>query len=325
MIEANSPSRIVAKYPRKLVNPPLVETRCALKQCAMRVGFAGLGLMGRPMATNLLRAGADLTVYNRSAEPRAALAALGAGVAATPRELFARSDAVILMLATEEACDIVLGRHDADFQVRVAGKLIVNMGTHAPAYSVALERAVVAAGGQFVEAPVSGSRGPAEAGELVAMLAGAPEAVAQATSLIQPLCGELIEVGAVPSAMAMKLAVNLYLITSVTALAEATCLAAASGLDLERFQSVIARGPLGSPVVRAKLDKMVRSDFAPQAAIGDVLKNARLVAQAAAQVASEAPLLRESLARFEMAASRGGETLDMAAILLAYQSELSSS
>lgn len=288
----------------------------------MRVGFAGLGLMGRPMAANLLRAGATLAVYNRSTEPRASLAALGAGVAGTARELFDRSDAVILMLADDAACDDILARHEASFQAQVAGKLIINMGTHTPAYSLALERDIASAGGQFVEAPVSGSRGPAESGDLVAILAGAPTAVEQAKTIIQPMCAELIEVGAVPDAMAMKLAVNLYLIASVTALAEATSLASASGLDLERFQSIITKGPLGSPVASAKLDKMVRHDFSAQAAIDDVVKNARLVAQAAAQVASESPLIQECLSRFEAVARRGGEALDMAAILLAYRPEL---
>lgn len=287
----------------------------------MRVGFAGLGLMGRPMAANLLHAGTKLCVYNRSGGPSAALAAVGAEVASTPQTLFERSDAIILMLADDAASDAVLTRHQPDFAARVAGKLIVNMGTHAPSYSLALEREIRAAGGRFVEAPVSGSRGPAETGKLVAMLAGAPGAVAQARAIIAPMCAELIEIGPVPNAMAMKLAVNLYLITSVTALAEATQLAAASGLDLARFGAVITRGPLGSPVAAAKLDKMIRHDFAPQAAIGDIVKNARLVVQAARQAQSDAPLLHESLARFEAVRDSGGEALDMAAILISYQPE----
>lgn len=166
---------------------------------------------------------------------------------------------------------------------------------------------------------MSGSRGPAEAGELVAMVAGAPDAVANARPLIAPLCREQIEVGEVPRAMAMKLAVNLYLISSVTALAEATRLATAFGLDLDQFARVITTGPLGSSVATAKLDKMVRRDFAPQAAVRDALKNARLVASSAEDVGSEAPLLRESLARFETVRSMGGGTLDMAAILMSYE------
>lgn len=287
----------------------------------MHAGFAGLGSMGLPMAANLLRAGMSVCVYNRSPEPCDALAAAGAAVADSAAALFARCDAVILMLPDDYATDAVLGRDRPDFASRVAGCLIINMGTHSPDYSRALGRDIGAAGGRFVEAPVSGSRGPAEAGELVAMVAGAPDAVADARPLIAPMCREQIEVGEVPQAMAMKLAVNLYLISSVTALAEATRLAVASALDLDQFARVITTGQLGSSVAAAKLDKMVRRDFAPQAAVRDVLKNARLVASAAEDVGSEAPLLRESLARFEAVASIGGGAFDMAAILMSYEAE----
>jgi 3-hydroxyisobutyrate dehydrogenase len=287
----------------------------------MRVGFSGLGLMGRPMAANLLRAGMSLCVYNRSPEPCEALAAAGAEVADSAASLFARCDAVILMLPDDDATDEVLGRGGANFAGRVVGRLIIIMGTHSPDYSRALGRDIAAARGRFVEAPVSGSRGPAEAGELVAMVAGTKDAVADARPLIAPMCLEQIEVGEVPRAMAMKLAVNLYLISSVTALAEATRLAAASGLDLDQFARVIITGQLGSSVAMAKLDKMVRRDFAPQAAVRDVLKNARLVASSAEAVGSDAPLLRESLTRFEAVRSIGGGTFDMAAILMSYEAE----
>lgn len=287
----------------------------------MRVGFAGLGLMGRPMAANLLRANMSLCVHNRSPAPCEALAAAGAEVADSASSLFARCDAVILMLPDDDVTDAVLERGGPEFASRLAGRLIINMGTHSPDYSRALGRDIAEAGGRFVEAPVSGSRGPAEAGELVAMVAGAPDAVADARPLIAPMCRELIEVGEVPRATAMKLAVNLYLISSVTALAEATRLATASGLDLDQFARVITTGPLGSSVATAKLDKMVRRDFAPQAAVRDVVKNARLVASAAEDVGSEAPLLRESLSRFEAVASNGGGAFDMAAILMSYEAE----
>jgi 3-hydroxyisobutyrate dehydrogenase len=277
--------------------------------------------MGLPMAANLLRAGTSLCVHNRSPARCEALATAGAEVAGSAASLFARCDAVILMLPDDDATDAVLGRGGAEFASRLAGRLIINMGTHSPGYSRALGRDISDAGGRFVEAPVSGSRGPAEAGELVAMVAGAPDAVADARPLIAPMCRELIEVGDVPRAMAMKLAVNLYLVASVTALAEATQLATASGLDLDQFARVITNGPLGSSVAGTKLGKMVRRDFTPQAAIGDVVKNARLVASAADGLGTEAPLLRESLARFEAVRSMGGGALDMAAILISYEAE----
>ncbi|MEO7826292.1 MAG: NAD(P)-dependent oxidoreductase, partial [Allosphingosinicella sp.] len=198
----------------------------------MRLGFAGLGLMGAPMAANLVRAGFELAVYNRSAGPREAFRELGARVLSDAGGLFATCDTVILMLADDAAADQVLGRGSVDFAPRAAGRLIVNMGTHSPAWSKGLEDDICKVGGRFVEAPVSGSRGPAEAGRLVAMLAGRAEAVDAARPLLAPLCRDVVVTGEVPSAMACKLAVNLYLIASVAALAEAAALAAALELDL---------------------------------------------------------------------------------------------
>src|SRR6218665_1860650 len=138
----------------------------------MRIGFAGLGLMGKPMAANLCRAGVALTAYNRSPGPRAELAELGAATVDTPDALFAACDTIILMLVDDAATDAVLGRGGPDFAARAAGRLIVNMGTHGPSYSRALEADIRAAGGSFVEAPVSGSRLPADAGPLGGTLGG---------------------------------------------------------------------------------------------------------------------------------------------------------
>jgi 3-hydroxyisobutyrate dehydrogenase len=273
--------------------------------------------MGAPMAANLLRAGFDLAVYNRSEAPRRALAELGARAFSNPADLFADCDSIILMLADDESTDQVLCRSTPDFARRVSGKLIVNMGTHAPAWSKALEADVAAAGGRFVEAPVSGSRGPAEAGALVAMVAGEDESVAAARLLFEPLCREVVATGPVPSAMACKMAVNLYLIASVAAVAEAAALAGALGLDGSVLERVIGSGPLGSDVVRAKLAKMMSGDFAPQAAIRDVCKNAALVAEAAASSGMEAPLLASARERFEAVLGAGGGQLDMASVVTA--------
>lgn len=285
----------------------------------MRIGFAGLGLMGAPMASHLCRAGSQLTVYNRSAGKTAGLTELGAVVAASPDELFAASDAVVLMLADDSAVDAVLGRGGDAFAKRVGHRLIINMGTHAPAWSATLAGAVTAAGGTFVEAPVSGSRGPAAAGELVAMVAGPVKARARATDIIAPMCGDIVDTGHIPSALTLKLAVNLYLVGSVALLAETTSFAASAELDLEQLVRVIGGGPLGSSVVRTKLANMVGNDFAPQATIRDVLKNARLIAEAATAAGADTPIFGLSHLAFQHAADLGYADQDMAAVLAHYR------
>lgn len=275
--------------------------------------------MGAPMAARLCAAGFAPMVYNRSPGPSDALRGLGASVAETSARLFASCDAIILMLADDAAVDAILARYEADFVARCQGRLIINMGTHSPGFSLKLSQDIAAAGGSFVEAPVSGSRGPAEAGELVAMIAGDDDAIAQARTLLAPMCSAVVNAGPVPAALSMKLAVNLYLIVSVTALAEAANLARLSNVNPGLFSEVIGSGPLGSSVARTKLDKIARGDFSPQAAIADVVKNARLVEALAKEVRAQAPLLEESRLRFETVADAGLGGLDMAAILASYE------
>jgi hypothetical protein len=162
------------------------------------LGFIGTGLMGFPMARNLVRHFGQLVVWNRSPEKSAALVSFGAQVAANPGELLDRCRIVIMMLATEDAIDDVLARAGADRSDSLNGRIVVHMGTTSPAYSAALNERIRTAGGQYVEAPVSGSRLPAENGQLVGMLAGDPDAVAEVRPWLTPVCKETFVCGPVP-------------------------------------------------------------------------------------------------------------------------------
>lgn len=155
----------------------------------MYVGFIGLGVMGQPMALNLARAGTPLVVWNRTPGRCDPLRAAGAEVAAIPAEVFDRAETVILMLADEKAVDTVLGRGTPDFDAHVAGHTVIHMGTTSAEYSGSLQDEIRAAGGRYVEAPVSGSRVPAEQGELVGMLAGDDDAVADVRPCSPPSAG----------------------------------------------------------------------------------------------------------------------------------------
>lgn len=290
----------------------------------MDIGFIGLGVMGQPMAINLARAGTPLVVWSRTADKTAPLRQAGAKVAATPEELFSRTRVVILMLANGGAIDAVLGRGTAKFKTLVAGHTIVHMGTTAPEYSRGLETDILAAGGRYVEAPVSGSRKPAEAGQLVTMVAGAPDAVEEVSPLLKPMCRETVACGAVPKALLMKLSVNLYLITMVTGLAESVHFAAKHGLDLERLQAVLEAGPMASNVSRTKGRKLIDGDFEVQAAISDVLYNNRLIADAARKAKVSSPLLDICLSLYAETEKLGHGKQDMAAVVHAIEARTDS-
>ena len=214
------------------------------------IGFIGLGLMGEPMALNLLRAGTPLVVWNRSPAKSAVLAKAGAFVARDRQDVFQRCEVVILMLRDAEATDTVLGRRGETIQARVDRHTIINMATSSPCYSKSLETDIRAHGGQYVEAPVSGSRKPAEAGQLVAMLAGAGDVVASVKPLLAPMSRKTIDCGAIPNALIMKFAVNLFMICMVTGLAESMHFAHRHGVDLARLVTVLDASPMASDVSR---------------------------------------------------------------------------
>jgi len=283
------------------------------------VGFIGLGIMGEPMALNLVKAGTPLLVWNRSPSKCGILAEAGAAVAKNPADVFAQCDVVILMLADDTAMDAVLARGDRAFGDRVKRRTLVNMATTPPSYSRALEADVRAQGGRFVEAPVSGSRKPAEGGQLVAMLAGEPEDVASVRSLLAPMCRDAIPCGPVPNALFMKFAVNLFMIVMVTGLVEATYFAERHGLNLAKLVAVLDAGPMASDISRIKVAKLVAQDFAVQAAISDVLKNNRLIAGAAREAGIASPLLDVCHALYGETQALGFGAADMVAVIRAIE------
>jgi 3-hydroxyisobutyrate dehydrogenase len=285
----------------------------------MKTGFIGLGVMGAPMALNLVRAGTDLIVWNRSPESAEALRAAGAEVAADVDAVFRKAGTVILMLATEAVIDTVLGRGAPAFGTRIAGHVIIHMGTTAPEYSKGLEEEIRSAGGRYVEAPVSGSRRPAEEGRLVAMLAGEAGVVEEVRPLLRPMCREAVVCGAVPNALLMKLAVNIFLIASVTGLAEAAHFAGRHGLDMALFKAVVDAGQMASGISRIKSGKLLERDFSVQAAISDVLKNNRLVAEAARRAGIASPLLDVCHGLYAETEGLGFGHEDMAAVIRALE------
>ena len=282
-----------------------------------RVGFIGLGTMGQPMALNLVRSVPSLVVWNRSPDRSAPLRTAGARVAADVADLFAATDVVLLMLANGEAADAVLLRGTPAFAARVNGRTIVPMGTVSPEYSRQLGADVRGCGGAYVEAAVSGSRGPAEAGQLVAMIAGEDHDLEVVSPLMAAMCREVVVCGEVPSAIMMKLSVNVFLIAMVTGLAEAFHFASQHDLDLARFVAVLDAGPMASVVSRGKGAKLLGGDFEVQASISDVLYNSRLIAEQARRSGVASPLLDVCLSLFGETEDLGLGTADMVAVVRA--------
>jgi 3-hydroxyisobutyrate dehydrogenase len=282
---------------------------------AMEVGFIGLGVMGKPMALNLVRAGVKLVAWNRSPAGSDALAAAGASIAENVGEIFWRTRIIFLMLYDGAAIDAALARGTPDFATYAAGHIIVQMGTPSPDYSRGLEADIRAQGGAYVEAPVSGSLKPAEAGQLVGMLAGEMNAVEEIRPLLAPMCHQVFVCGIVPKALTMKIATNLFLIPLVTSLAETFHFAERQGLDLHQLQAILDAGPMASSVSRIKGAKLASGDLSVQAAITDVLKNSRLTTDSARKAVIATPILDACEALYREAVERGDGGLDMAGVI----------
>ncbi len=288
----------------------------------MKVGFVGTGVMGQPMALNLVRSGTDVVAWNRTANKLASLKAAGAQIADDVDGVFKAAKFVILMLADDVAIDCVLGRKTPAFAARSKDHTIIHMGTTSPRYSMGLEEDIRAAGGRYVEAPVSGSRKPAEEGKLVCMLAGDRAALADIPGLLAPMCHTQVVCGAVPKAILMKLSVNVLLISMITALAEAVHFASLNGIDLKQFVDVLLAGPMASDVLRVKAPKLVGQDFSTQASIGNVFENSRLIVEAARQAGAAVPLSEICLSLYDQARRNGFGTMDMIAVIKSMEARM---
>lgn len=283
------------------------------------IGFLGLGVMGEPMAHNLARAGNRVLAWSRSRRAPDRLISAGGVILPSAEEVMARTETVILMLANESAIDEVLGRGKPEFRNKICGRTIVHMGTTSEIYSLRLEAEIRSSGGFYVELPVSGSRGPAEAGRLVAMLAGEEGSVNRVRPRLTPLCREAIFCGPVPNALTTKLAVNLFLISMVAGLTEAFHFAGKKGLDLAAFQAVLDKTPMASEVSQAKAAKLAAADFAPHAKASDVLMNNRLILDSARIGGIATPLLDVCGALYGEAVNSGFGNDDMIAVAKAIE------
>ncbi len=235
-----------------------------------KIGFLGLGTMGLPMAVNIGRAGMNLMVYNRTSGKAGPALEAGAVVADSPAALFYWSDTVLMMLSGPKAIDDVLEPIIRDHAGILKGKILVNMGTNTPAFSRQLAERLGKVGAVFVDAPVSGTRVPAEQGTLLVMASGPAQVMDELAPVFNAVGSKVVPCGDVPQATMMKLAVNIVLSASIAGLVEGAHFAQKSGLDLGTFFQLILGGPLGNDIFTIKAKQIMEQDFTPQASIGTV-------------------------------------------------------
>jgi 3-hydroxyisobutyrate dehydrogenase len=243
-----------------------------------RTAVLGTGIMGSAMARNLLRAGLRTTVWDRSASATAPLAEAGADVAATPADAVRDARVVITMLPTPDVVTSVI--FDEDVAGAFAhGAAWAQMGTIGEAASADIVRRLgnLRPDVLFVDAPVSGSKGPAEQGQLL-ILASGPAAAEEVTRPAFSAIGRktLWLGGEAGQGSRMKIVVNAYMSILIEGVAEALELAAQLGVDAAKLAEAIEGGPLDAPIADAKLHKMERGDYAPEFPLQWALKDVDL-------------------------------------------------
>ncbi|HWG65742.1 MAG TPA: NAD(P)-dependent oxidoreductase, partial [Streptosporangiaceae bacterium] len=223
----------------------------------VRVAMLGTGIMGAAMARNLLSAGLRTTVWDRSPAATAALSQAGALVAASPAEAVRDAQVVITMLPTADVVNSVMFASGV-VEALADGATWAQMGT------IGLTATTEAAGrlGQmrpdvmFVDAPVSGSKGPAEAGQLLILASGPPAAAVSTHPVFSAIGRKTVWLGEAGQGSRMKLVVNAYMSILIEGVAEALELASRLGIDDTKLAESIEGGPLDAPIADAKLHKM---------------------------------------------------------------------
>lgn len=236
--------------------------------------------MGKPLAQRLLSAQLPVVVYNRTQSKLEALREAGAMVADAPEEAIASSDCIILMLSDAAAIEQVLFSENAKQQLK--NRTVIQMGTISPSQSQELQKQVVAAGGEYLEAPVLGSIPEAEAGKLIVMV-GATEAQFQKWSnLLQNFGSDPRLIGPVGTAAAIKLALNQLISSLTTAFALSLGFVQNQGVEVESFMEILRQSAIYAPTFDKKLQRMLERNYAnPNFPTKHLLKDTNLFLDAA--------------------------------------------
>lgn len=281
----------------------------------LRLGFAGLGLMGRPMARRLYRAGADLHLWNRTRPVTEAFLEPGMVACPDPAGLAAAADIVVLMLADTAVVSEVLFGPRGLVEGLAPGALVVDMGTTAVAATRAFAGRLAARGVAYVDAPVSGGEIGAIEGSLTIMAGGESEFVARAMPLFQVLGRRITHVGGTGAGQVAKAANQVIVGLNIAAVAEALALAERAGVDPAAVREALLGGFAASRVLEVHGQRMIDGSFQPGARVTTQHKDMVQACELAQQLGLDLPLTRLGRERYRELIERGDGDLDHSALV----------
>jgi 2-hydroxy-3-oxopropionate reductase len=280
-----------------------------------RVGFVGLGIMGKPMARNLLEAGFGIVVHSRSPGPVDELVAAGAERGADPENVASRSDVVITMLPDTPDVELVLlGERGVVGGIR-AGSLVIDMSTIRPLAAKGFAETFERRNVSMLDAPVSGGERGAIEGTLSIMVGGPAAALDRGRPFLEVMGSNVVHVGPAGAGQVAKACNQLVVAATIQAVAEALLLAKKAGVDPAKVREALLGGFAGSKILEVHGQRMLAGDFTP--GFRSVLhrKDARIVRQTAEEVGSPVPLFEIAAQGLERLVEVGRGELDHAALV----------
>lgn len=258
----------------------------------MKVGFIGLGIMGFPMASNLIKAGYNLTVYNRTIEKAEKLK--GAKVARSPKEVAENSDVVISMVTDAPDVEEILFGENGVVKSNRRGLIFVDMSTNSPEFAKKTAKRLSEYGIEFLDAPVTGGDKGAREGTLTIMVGGKENIFKQVEPIFRAMGKTIIYVGDVGSGQALKLCNQVVVALNMVAVVEGLLLARSFGIDDEKLFTVLSTGAANSFTVQYYLPKIMKGDFEPGFKAAHLKKDLKYALEIANS--KSLPLLGTSLA-----------------------------
>jgi 3-hydroxyisobutyrate dehydrogenase-like beta-hydroxyacid dehydrogenase len=285
------------------------------------ISYLGLGTMGSGMASNLLKAGYKLTVWNRSAEKCEPFARKGARVAESPADAVRDVDLVVYCLSNEEAVEEVVFGAKGILSGSSEGQIAIDMSTVLPATSLREQEAYAEHGVDFLDAPVFGSKKESADAKLWIMAAGNKAIYEKAKPVLEHLGQTVHYLGKSGNAAVMKLVGNLIVALEMEALAEGLVLAQKAGLDLNTVMEVLKVADFRSPLIASNGPNILKRDFSPSFALKLMLKDAGLIEKFAGSLQSPIPALRVVEKNLESAVTLGFGKENASAVIKALEKE----
>ena len=280
-----------------------------------RVAFLGLGLMGSGMARRLLGAGFPLTVYNRTADKAAPLVADGAHLATSPSAAAAGADFVVSMVADDSASRRVWLGPDGALSNVSPGAILIESSTVTTAWIRELAESAKVTGAELLDAPVTGSKTHAAAGELNFLVGGSDAAVERARPLFSAMGRNVIHLGPTGAGALLKLINNFLCGVQAAALAEGLAVIEKAGLDRNTATQVLANGAPGSPLVKGILPRMLAANYAPHFHLSLMQKDLEYSLKEAERWGVELSMARPARDAFQRAVSSGRGMQDFSAVI----------